>query len=96
MGVFGGGEEETWDEVGGTGIFLVVCSSGGGEDRTWSRGRFETGESDGRVGDGELEKAEKGRLRIGELDICGELWCEEGGVGCEFGITLGGVCQESD
>ena len=84
-----------WDEVGSKAFSSGDFSSGGGEDGTWSRGRFETGESDGRVGDGELEKA-KGRFRIGELDISRGLWLEEGGVGCEFGITLGGVCQESD
>lgn len=84
-----------WDEVGGAASSSGGFSSGGGEDGTCSRGRFETGESDGRVGDGELEKA-KGRFRIGELNIAWGLWLEEGGVGWEFGITLGGVCQESD
>ena len=104
---FGGGGEE--DVGAGTGFEDVGCSwvieallmavavemwsSEGGDDTVCSFVRFLIGDSDGLVGDGELDK-KNGRLRIGELDISGRL--VEGGVGCESGMTLGGVCQESD
>ena len=70
----------------------IGWSSNGDEEGPCNRGRFAVGGEAGRVVDGELEA--NGRLREGELDISSDL--EDWGVGCESGITLGGVCQLSD
>lgn len=103
-GFGGGGEEDVGvgtgsEDVGGSSVMEALSvaaavetwSSEGGDDTFSSFVRFLIGDSDGLVGDGELDK-KNGRLRIGELG--GRL--VEGGVGCESGMTPGGVCPESD
>lgn len=95
----GGGEgEEMGSRVGcgwicsaGGDELEVADSSVGAEEGICSRGRF-VPRGELRVGEGELDW--KGRLRHGELDISGSP--DDGCVGCESGITLGGVFHESD
>ena len=103
-GFLGGGREGTSGRgpfvLGGkvkgamTEVFIFTdWSSEGGKEASCNRGRFAGGEAC-RVGEGELGSS--GRLSKGELGIFGGPRGGEGGVGCESGISLGGVCQLSD
>ncbi len=73
---------------------LTAGAPTGEEDTSCKRCLFALGDASALVGEGELES--NGRFRYGELDTSGLLRVDVAGVGCEFGITLGGVCHESD
>lgn len=92
-GSFDRGEEGGSGGPKASGLFTTRPSTGGDDNRCECC-LFLLGESSGLVGEGELES--NGRFRYGELDTSGLRGVDVAGVGCESGITLGGVCHESD